>query len=335
MYFKFLLIIALGMFVLTIEGFGQSIKKALVQPIKWENIKYHAVEHVALTDTCFIMVSNRHIDAKKLNFADEFSDTTQTHILFVTKRDSIWHIYELETLEQACSMMPSRDWVLYAEGMGKLFTGNLQRGNLMQAMYQVNVILFDYASINSQLGLLKNFKFSLHNAEKSAHQYYHFLCEVKKIQQQTTFFKHKHLSIFLHSMGNILLKNMMLAKYFDTHQMPIVDNLILNAACINRKNHHAWLAHPEFAKRVFVHFNQADNKLFGAMLLSGNRKLGSKPIRPFATGVNYINFHAVVGKTHNYFLNIPERTFRLSPLLYNYLSTILHGNSIALPIKFY
>lgn len=322
------------MLIGTKPAFSQSLKKTLHQAINWDQIQYHIGENPIQGDTCFILVTNRHIDALKTNFADELCDTSQSHILFVNKIDTFWQVYELETLEKACSLMPSRDWVLYTEGMGKLFTGNLQRAYLMQQMYKVNVILFDYASINSQLGLFKNFQFSLHNAEKSAYQYYVFLCEIKKIQQQTTYFKHKHLSIFLHSMGNILLKNMMLAKYYKENQLPQVDNLILNAACINRKNHHAWLAHPGFAKRVFVHFNQADNKLFGAMILSGNRKLGSKPLRPFATGVNYVNFHVAVGKTHNYFLNIPERTFRLSPILYNYFSTILHGHSLSLPVKF-
>lgn len=335
MRFHIILLISLCMLIGTKHACSQSLKLTLHQAINWEQIQYHIGEIPIQGDTCFILVTNRHINASKTIFADELCDTSQSHILFVNKKDSIWHIYELETLEQACRLMPSRDWVLYTEGMGKLFTGNLQRAYLMQQMYKVNVILFDYASINSQLGVLKNFKFSLHNAEKSAHQYYHFLCSIANLQKKTTYFKNHHLSLFLHSMGNILLKNMMLAKYYQETQLPQIDNIILNAACINRKNHHAWLAQPEFAKRVFVHFNQADNKLFGAMVLSGNRKLGSKPNRPLATGVNYVDFHAVVGKTHNYFLNIPERTFRLSPILFNYFSTILHGNSIPFPIKFY
>lgn len=117
------------------------------------------------------------------------------------------------------------------------------------------------------------------------------------------------------------------------HQ-PFIDNVIFNAACVNRKNHHRWIHQIDFAKTIFINYNPDDRKLGGAMLISGNRKLGSKPKHPFDRTAHYMNFHDAVGNNHSYFLNIPGRTFVMSESIRDYYQHLLQGKALPPEKKF-
>jgi hypothetical protein len=301
-------------------------------PSAWEKIKYEKGTQVIPSDTAFLMVSNRHFDQGQIQFADEETDTTQRHILYVCKRKDSFFVHEIKSIAEGIAKFSKKNWVLYTEGMGKTFDGNIERAYLMTKTYDVNVILFDYASINNQMGVIKNFKFSLRNSNNSSRQYALFLKEIETIQATSDLFKGSELSIFLHSMGNLMFRKMMLDHGFEKAETePFIQNIIFNASCVNRKNHHRWISKIDFAKQIFVNYNKADYKLNGAMLLSGNRKLGSKPKFPFAKKIQYIDFHDAVGKTHNYFLNIPTRTFVMSARIQNYFTQILNGRDLYPP----
>lgn len=292
----------------------------------WKKIQYKTNGEILLSDTAFLMVSNRHFFENDTVFANEETDTSQRHLLYVSKVNEAWQVREIQSLEEGIGLFPKKNWVLYTEGMGKTFTGNIERAYLMTTTYDVNVILFDYASINRSLSVIKNFDFSLQNSNKSYRQYARFLQEIETLQSTTDLFKQTDISIFSHSMGNLMFRKMMLEKAFEPKSKKVfIKNIIFNAPCVNRKNHHRWMTKIHFAKNIYVNFNKSDYKLNGAMLLSGNRKLGSKPKYPFAINVHYMDFHAAVGKTHNYFLNIPARTFVMSKSIQNYFFQILNG----------
>lgn len=295
----------------------------------WDKIIYSTDAPVIKGDTAFLMVSNRHFTAGIKKFAGEQTDTGQQHILYICKRSDTTYVQEINSLSAGIALFTKRNWVLYTEGMGKTFTGNLQRATLMQATYHVNVILFDYASINSKLGGRKNYYFSFNNSLNSYIQYTHFLKEIQTIKNTTRLFEQVNISLFLHSMGNLMFRRMMLEGLFTTfsHQK-FIDNIIFNAACVNRKNHHRWISKIDFAKQIYVHYNKADQRLAGAMLISGNRKLGSKPKLPFERHVHYMDFHEAVGKNHSYFLNIPGRSYTMSAAIKNYFMRVLNGENI-------
>ncbi|MBK7587663.1 MAG: alpha/beta hydrolase [Bacteroidetes bacterium] len=306
------------------------ISKKKILPVAhnslWQMIRYNKGSEIMALDTAFLMVSNRHFITEQVQFADEQTDTTQQHILYIGRKNNFIYVYELNSLQEGIALFPKKNWVLYTEGMGKTFTGNIERATLMTKTYDVQVILFDYASINSTLGGKKNFDFSMQNALTSSHQYTQFLKEISTIHQQTTLFEGVHISLFLHSMGNLMFRKMMLDneyKVLGNHQF--IQHILFNAACVNRKNHHQWLANIDFAQHLYIHYNQADKKLNGAMIISGNRKLGSKPCRPFARNVSYIDFHNAVGNNHSYFLNIPGRDFVMSDAIQQYYTTVLNG----------
>ncbi|MBK7691297.1 MAG: alpha/beta hydrolase [Bacteroidetes bacterium] len=296
----------------------------------WQKIQYKTDGEMLASDTAFLMVSNRHFFEQQTIFADEETDTAQRHLLYVSKVNDIWKVQKIQSLQEGISLFPHKNWVLYTEGMGKTFTGNIERAYLMTSTYNVNVILFDYASINSTLGIKKNFDYSLRNSNISSAQYARFLKEIESIHRSTALFQKQSISIFLHSMCNLMFRRMMLDQLFERNEeAPFIENIIFNAPCVNRKNHHRWISKITFAKNIYVNFNKADYKLNGAMLLSGNRKLGSKPKFPFSKNVYYMDFHAAVGKTHNYFLNIPSRSFVMSKPIQNYFFQILNGKKFS------
>ena len=296
----------------------------------WQNIHYNINENILQTDTAFLMVSNRIFDANKKAFAEENIDTHSVHYLYISKSDTVWNVHEIKTLEEGIKRMPNKNWVLYTEGMGKIFTNNMERAYLMSNTYHVNVILFDYASINSQLSILKNYYFSYHNAVNSAKQYYHFLKNIQQLKESTSLFANKKVSIFLHSMGNLvfqkMIKNQAMAS--ELNRIKFIDNIIFNAADVNRKNHNRWIGNIEFAKNIIINYNTSDTKLMMAMLISGNRKMGSKPLRPYARNADYTNLHKEVGNNHSYFLNIPNRTFRMNEKVKIYFEKILNGQAL-------
>jgi hypothetical protein len=301
----------------------------------WDKIVYCRDAQIMKSDTAFLMVSNRHFTSGVKNFAAEQTDTGQQHLLYISQRQDTTFVYDINSLSAGISLFSKKNWVLYTEGMGKTFTGNLQRASLMSTTYNVNVILFDYASINNELGGRKNYYFSLQNSLNSYLQYTRFLKEIQTIKNNTLLFEHVSINVFLHSMGNLMFRRMMLEGLSSTfNHQKFIDNIIFNAACVNRKNHHRWISKIDFASNIYVHFNKADRKLGGAMLISGNRKLGSKPKSTFGRHIHYMDFHEAVGNNHSYFLNIPGRSFVMSAAIQNYYRRILHGENIPFEKEF-
>lgn len=278
-------------------------------------------------DTSFVMVTNRPFQKENPCLGADACDTTQLTYLYIVQRGGKRLIRQYSHLDELMHSLPRNNWVIYTEGMGKTFAGNVERGLLMQQIYHVNVLLFDYASIHPQLNLWKNYQFSVHNSFQSYRQYISVLHEIARIQQTTDFFSKLRLTLFFHSMGNIMLREILRHHSEETASFPKVNNLILNAACVPRQQHSKWLSQVSFAERVYVNYNPSDKKLKGAWFMSLNRKLGCKPGLPDSSQVTYINFKPVVQQTHNYFLNIPERSFRLSSELYQYFSIVLNGHA--------
>jgi hypothetical protein len=300
---------------------------------QWKNIHYGTSTSHYTSDTSFVLVSNRHFSPYKLRFASEDIDTSTLHYFYILKKDSIWHVVETNNLEEACQKLPARNWLLYTEGMGKLFVSNLERAKLMTNTYQLNVIFFDYASINSEYGIRKNFTFSISNAKNSTLQFANLLFEIETLIKDGLF-KDNKLSLFSHSMGNIMFRQMILDHYdtiFTT--TPFIDNVILNAACVPQKNHEVWINNIHFAKHIYINYNNGDNKLHGASLMTGNKKLGRKPSIKESAFYTYVDFHQAVDNTHSYFLHIPGRKNPLTPAIQSYYNSVLNGDTLSIALK--
>ncbi|RAJ10421.1 alpha/beta hydrolase family protein DUF900 [Chitinophaga skermanii] len=285
-----------------------------------------------ISDTCMVFVSNRHFQPDSARFLDEFVDTLHLNYFFLQKQDTNWLVYRTPSLNDAMLLMPhQKDIVVYAEGMGKIFTSNVDRAYLLTSQYSVNVIMFDYSSINSTYKPKRNFAFAQENARMSAKQYLQLLHMLQEGRaQQASWLGHANITLFYHSMGNIILKNMMQTKGIELlNQQPFIDNLVINAACVPQKKHAKWVEKIDFAKHVIVHYNPRDIQLKGAHLLMRRRLLGENLFSHLANNATYVNFRPLANWKHTYFMNFPHEKFKLSPSMHGYFAKLFGGDSLA------
>lgn len=287
----------------------------------------------SLTDTCLVFVSNRHLYKDSLRFVDEFVDTAGLKYFFLQKSAGKWNVFQVPTLSDAMHLMPGkRDIVVYAEGMGKIFTTNVQRALLMRSQYNVNVIMFDYASINTTYRPSKNFKFARSNARISAPHYFRLLKTIQQARRENEdWITHVKVSTFCHSMGNIIFREMMKHQpYEELNNEPFIDNVVLNAACVPSKGHNEWVEKIRFANKIYIHYNRSDWQLKGAHLLTLTPQLGEKLKGPRAANASYINFRDQVGSQHSYFLNFPQNEYRMTQAMRDYFVQLFSGNTAVL-----
>lgn len=280
-------------------------------------------------DTCLVFVSNRHFLQDSLRFLDELIDTARVHYFFLRRQGPQWQVFQTNSLSDAMEMFPGhRDIVVYAEGMGKIFTNNVERASLMTEQYGVNVVMFDYASINNDYRPSRNFKFARANAALSSKQYFALLKDFQAARDaHADWIAGAKLTLFFHSMGNIILRNMMLTQHFaDLNAQPFVDNVLINAACVPQRHHAEWVEHIRFAGNVFIHYNRHDIQLKGAHLLTFQDQLG-EVVHQHAGNAHYINFHDYVGWKHSYFLNFPNSKFQLTDGMKLYFNQVFKGNT--------
>lgn len=303
----------------------------------WSNFcLQNSCAEASVTDTCLVFVSNRHVHPDSLRFVDEYVDTAGLKYFFLQKHAGKWNVYQTSGLEEAMNLLPEkRDIVVYAEGMGKIFTSNVARAVLMRSQYHVNVLMFDYASINTTYRPSRNFYFAKNNARLSAPHYFALLKRLQQGRMENEYWaQHVKISTFYHSMGNIILKEMMEHQpYQELNSFPFIDNLVINAACVPRKNHKEWVENIRFANQVYIHYNRMDLQLKGAHMLTFRSQLGEKVVGGRASNATYINFHKQVGHQHSYFLNFPQNEYRMTDEMKEYFARLFTGNDAALKSK--
>jgi hypothetical protein len=281
-------------------------------------------------DTPMVVISNRTYSGDSLRYMSESRSEKDLLYFFIFTHGGIWHVHPVESLEEAISLMPdkNRDWVTYTEGMGKLFTTDLTRGLLMAGQYHVNVIMFDYPSITTTKKSFGNYFFAIGNARHAYEYFAPATAHIKQLRKQGLMGNGK-LTLFYHSMGNHVAKGIVRHHKLDAINDEVwVDNLVLNAPCVPRRGHKRWINKINYAKRIYINYNNEDFTLGGAYLASKKIQLGHKPIRNISRkeNITYVNFNGMCGKGHSNFLTITGvQTCR--PGASTYYNTILHGDS--------
>lgn len=279
------------------------------------------------TDTAIIIATNRKIDTC-VHFCTE-SRAGGVRYYFVYSDASQWHLIPLNSFKKAIALMPNKndDWVIYTEGMGKFFTTNLDRGMQVAAQYGVNVLMLDYPTLRSDRRQIRNYFFAMKNA-KVADEDFAPLLDTIKLLRQKELMGNGQLNLFFHSMGNIVLMNMVndgwMGKF---NNKKWVDNLILNAPCVAQRNHKKWLAEIHFASHIYVHYNPHDFTLGGAYLMTKKNQLGMKVKRPISEQATYINFNTLVDKEHSYFVSLHGRT-AIKPQAFRHYNILFHGRHV-------
>ena len=305
----------------------------------WERLVYEekpVVKDFLGTDSAIIVISNRGKTGESLRFMSEVRGDGELLYFFVYAYKGKWHVLKVKDLPAAVKHMPesNRDWVVYTEGMGKIFTAELNRGMMMNAQYKVNVIMLDYPSITTNKKQLGNYLFSIKNARAS---YKDYVPVLKTIKEQHTQRKlgTGNMTLFFHSMGNYLMEQTVKKKQLQLLNDTVwANNIILNAPCVPQHHHAKWLNKIQFSKNIYVHYNPEDRTLYWPELFNKKKQLGRRLRKPLSSNAHYVNFHPVVGGGHSYFLTLRGRTV-LDSVSFKHYNTILHGNSVDLSSKSY
>ncbi|HEY9178562.1 MAG TPA: hypothetical protein VIN07_12765, partial [Flavipsychrobacter sp.] len=158
-------------------------------------------------DTSIVVVTNRFLTKDSLRFMSEERGTGKLMYFFVYAYDGRWHVLQVSDLAKAISLVPhkNKDWVVYTEGMGKIFTSEVNRGMMMASQHDVNVMMLDYPSITTTKKQLGNYLFAIKNAR---HAYIDYAAVLDTIQAYKLNGKmgSGNLSLFFHSMGNYLIR---------------------------------------------------------------------------------------------------------------------------------
>lgn len=287
-------------------------------------------KEVAASDTVLAVVSSRLRNADDdLRFMSEEHGGDSLYYYFVYAHNGKWHLIPTHSLAETIALTPNinKDWVMYTEGMGKIFTSNLDRGMNMAAQYDVNVLLLDYPSYNTSKGIFSNYFFSLKNAKHTYLDFFRIIEQVKEMKIGGALGTGK-LSMFYHSMGNNMIREIVKHhKLKSLNDKVWVDNIILNAACVPQRNHADWINKINFTKHTYIHYNPHDRTLSGAHLLSKKRELGERVRNPISTRARYINFSQLVDQGHSNFLSLHGRP-KATPEAIAHYRTVLHGDTI-------
>ncbi len=302
-------------------------------PEFWNKLKLETKLEAPYTkpDTVIVVVSNRATQNDKLRFMSEERDGKQLRYYYVYAHNGKWHVLQVRSLSEAIQLMPesNRNWVVYTEGMGKLFTTDIYRGLTLAAQYGVNVIMLDYPSITTTKSGLGNYFFAIGNARIAYKDFLPVFAEIKQMKFNRRLGTGK-LSLFFHSMGNNVLTGMAAnSKLSMLNDAVWVDNLIMNAPCVNQTGHVKLLSKIAFAKHLYIHYNPEDKTLKGAHLMSGHRQLGESVDNPTYKYARYINFHTLADEGHSNFLSLIGR-MPATPAAVRHYATLLNGDTVQL-----
>ncbi len=275
----------------------------------WSQIRLARTgETPAPQDTMVLMCSNRvfHPERKKI-LGDEMDSVGASRLFLLVSKQGEWILYPLKSIEEGMRYQRKRNLVVYVEGMGKNFVLAAERASEISKQNDVSVVMMDYPSIHPGLGMHANFKYARHNASQSAPQLVSLLQELQRNKQQGKEWTTVKWTLFLHSMGNILLERIAKEQLDSVLSPGLFDIVALNAPCVNQRNHHLWLEHLALGKTILVHYNHQDKQLNGAMLLLFHRQLGARPHFPLARNAHYVDFNPILGSLHSAFVEIPRR----------------------------
>lgn len=271
-------------------------------------------QHPTYQDPDIFVITNRQTDTRgeKFEFINHVKpdpaltffrvNASSTDSLLLTRLDSIAFLREISEIEK-------QDWLLFIHGDSKTFEEAVIRGLNIQNTHHVRVIVFAWPSKDLKIHGLDNFYTSYENVEKSLDHFHAVLRTMEVLRNSPTNFLHEnHLSLFLHSLGNYFLDQMgSKNRLFETNPL-LFDNVIINAAAVEQKNHAKWVEQLQFQENIFINSNHKDFNLRGLRFFTQHGlQLGQKAKAPFAKNALYFNFSRIVGcriptgQTHTYF----------------------------------
>jgi hypothetical protein len=245
--------------------------------------------------------------------------------------ESEWHYARNNSLKGLLNQdFKHENWVIFVHGDGKDLKSAIKRAKEIEELHQVNVLAYAWPSRNPDLGAINNFKNSYANVEKATQHFSEFLSKIAQLRKiETSAISSGNLSMFFHSLGNYYLENLVKNKLHENFEEPFIDNLIINAAAVDQKDHDKWIEQLNFQKHIYINSNGKDMNLIGLRIFSSKKmQLGEDPEMPFASNASYVSFTEAVGASlppgpsHSYFFaSVTKESDRIK----TYYTTILNG----------
>ncbi len=268
----------------------------------WDKVSLKP-EYVPIAgDTAMVFVSTRNYFPNNEFFLSYDFDATNTlHCFTIYFNQNKWICVPRKDLEHAVNQAPKGgSAVVFVEGFGKTFIGGVDRATRLARTYNVLTIYFDWPTRDPNFKQGKNYRATRKVSKLAAKPFTDFMVQMNQLKKVGKV-NYAHLTLFMHSMGNLLMKYSVEKNYLDPKDT-LFDNIILNAACVNHRHHKNWLEKMEVKDQIYVMQNKNDKILKGAKLISFRRQLGQFPKGAFAKNALYINYSARLDEEHNYFL---------------------------------
>lgn len=290
----------------------------------WDNVCLDKSYKPTTGDTCLLVASIRNYDAARHEFVDYDYDTTGTIKYFaVYFRGNQWYAVPHESLTELMEQKQSfGDFVIFTEGLGKTFTSGIDRATRLMRVYHVEGLYFDWPTARPYMRSRKNIKVTSLVAPKAAKAYAVFLKDFQQYKN-THSEKFKTVTLFFHSMGNLLLMYNLKTNALNGLSPFLVNSVILNAACVNQTHHKEWLDNLSFTNQIYITINDKDMNLRGASIIFRDHQLGERPKGDFSEKANYINFSHVLSNEHNYY--IVQNVLKEKPFLKKFYEDIFAG----------
>ncbi len=336
---KRLLGIALLILLPLIAGAEADIIDSMNTESFWKNIAFRNYKAekaqkkmIALpkADTMFIVASNRETKFGETRFMSEERGTDHLNYFLVFLKSGQWNVWHTSLKTAVTAMNQNgRDWVVYTEGFGKIFTTGIYRGFTMTMQYGVNVIYLDYPSFNTRKKIMGNYFFALDNAKQSGDDFAPVF-DTLKTYREAGKMGGGNLTLFFHSMGNNMIREMVRNNRIkNINSGKWVNNLVLNSACVPQKHHKEWVDRIHFADRIYINYNPKDATLSGANFMSLKKQLGQEQKASRSTQAIYVNFDDLCNHNHSNFMQMVARK-PIMPAAIAYYATLFHGGCVQL-----
>ena len=293
---------------------------------QWSNTRLNKQYTPNDQDTCLLVVSTRNYNETEQKFVDYDYDTTgQLKYFAVYFNHNQWIVVPKKSLTELLDLKSSyKNMVVFTEGLGKTFTSGIDRATQMMRLYDIDELFFDWPTERPYISSGKNIKKTCQIAPLIAQPYAKFIKEFEAYKNTHTE-KFKTITLLNHSMGNLLLMYDLQNDLLKSTSNNLFDNVILNAACVNQKDHKSWLDKLSFSKNIYLTINDKDRNLRGARILFKARQLGESPQPEFCKQVHYVDFSKYLTIEHNYFLM--QEVLNKKPFLKVFYTNIFEGKT--------
>ena len=138
--------------------------------------------------------------------------------------------------------LPYKDWAVWVHGDGQSFLLSMKRAIEIQHLHKVNLLVFSWPTQAPDKGPIGNHKNSRKNAELTVSSLQELLIALQDYRSMPgNMMEENNLSIFFHSLANLLLQQAVEQGALNGISVDLFDNLILNAPAVESENHYLWV----------------------------------------------------------------------------------------------